>query len=44
MSEYFPKQNSLRANVCNYATRSVLINPTGVDTSSFTNKKLIWWA
>ena len=42
MSEYFPKPNSLGANVkvelnlSNYATKSDLTKVTGVDTSSFT--------
>ena len=46
MSEYFPKPNSLGANVkaeldsSNYATKTDLKYPTGVDTSSFA-KKLI---
>ena len=41
MSEYFPKPNSLGANVkveldlSNYATKSDLKNATGVDTSKF---------
>ena len=41
MSEYFPKPNSLGANVkvesdlSNYATKSDLKNETGVDTSKF---------
>ena len=41
MSEYFPKLNSLGANVkveldlSNYATKTDLKNATGVDTSSF---------
>ena len=41
MREYFPKPNSLGANVkveldlSNYATKSDLKNETGVDTSKF---------
>ena len=44
MSEYFPKLNSLRANVkvgldlSNYATKTDLKNETDVDTSSFAKK------
>ena len=44
MSEYFPKPNSLGANVkvevdlSNYATKTDLKNATGVDTSSFAKK------
>ena len=44
MSEYFPKPNSLLANVkveldlSNYATKTDLKNATGVDTSSFAKK------
>ena len=43
MSEYFPKPNSLVANVkvelglTNYATKTDLKNAAGVDTSSFAN-------
>ena len=46
MSEYFPKPNSLGANVkveldlYKYATKTDLKNAKGVDTSSFA-KKLI---
>ena len=41
MSEYFPKPDSLRANVkveldlSSYATKTDLRNATGIDTSSF---------
>ena len=41
MSEYFPKRNSLEANVkveldvSNYATKADLRNASGVDTSFF---------
>ena len=41
MGEYFPKTNSLRANIkvkldlSNYATETDLKNVTGVDTSYF---------
>ena len=44
MSEYFPKPNSLGANVkveldlSNYATKTDLKNATVVDTSCFTKK------
>ena len=44
MSEYFPKPNSLRANVkvrldlSNYATKTDLKNETDVDTSFFAKK------
>ena len=44
MSKYFPKPNSLRANVkveldlSNYATKADLQNATGVDTSPFAKK------
>ena len=44
MSEYFPKPNSLRANVKvgldlpNYATKTDLKNETDVDASSFAKK------
>ena len=44
MSEYFPKPNSLGANVkveldlSNYATKTDLKNATGVDTSPFSKK------
>ena len=44
MSEYFPKPNSLGANVKieldlpNYPTKTDLKNATGVDTSSFAQK------
>ena len=44
MSEYFPKPNSLGANIkvdldlSNYATKIDLKNATGVDTSSFAKK------
>ena len=44
MSEYFPKPNSLEANVkveldlSNYVTKTHLKNAVGVDTSSFTKK------
>ena len=44
MSEYFPKQNSLEANVkveldlSNYATKTDLRNAAGFDTSSFAEK------
>ena len=44
MTEYFPKQNSLGANVkveldsSNYATKTDSKNATGVDTSSFAEK------
>ena len=44
MSEYFPKPNSLGANVkveldlSNYATKADLKNATGVYTSSFAKK------
>ena len=44
MSEYFPKPDSLGANVkvesnlSNYATKADLKNATGVDTSSFAKK------
>ena len=44
MSEYFPKSNSLGANIkvdldlSNYATKIDLKNATGVDTSSFAKK------
>ena len=44
MSKYFPEPNSLGANVKaelgldNYATKTVLKNGTGADTSSFTKK------
>ena len=44
MGEYFPKSNSLGANVeveldlSNYATKSDLKNATGVDTSKFAKK------
>ena len=44
MSEYFPKPNSLGANVkveldlSNYAIKTDLKNATGVDTSSFAKK------
>ena len=44
MSEYFPKPNSLGANVkvevdlSNYATKTDLKNATGVDTSFFAKK------
>ena len=46
MSEYFPKPNSLEANVkveldlSHYVTKTDLKNATGVDASSFA-KKLI---
>ena len=46
MSEYFPKPNSLRANLkvelnmSNYATKTYLKNATGVDTSSFAKKRI----
>ena len=45
MSEYFPKPNSLRANVklalelSNYVTKTDLKNTTGFDTSSFTKQR-----
>ena len=41
MSDYFPKPDSLRANVkveldlSSYATKTDLKNATGIDTSSF---------
>ena len=44
MSEYFPKPNSLEANVkveldlSNYATETNLKNATGVNTSDFATK------
>ena len=44
MSEYFPKPNSLGANVkfeldlSNYATKTDFKNVTGVDTLEFTKK------
>ena len=44
MSEYFPKPNSLGANVkveldlSNYATKADFKNATGVDTSDFAKK------
>ena len=44
MSEYFPKPNSLRANVkvelglFNYATKADLKDATDVDTSKFAKK------
>ena len=44
MSEYFPKPNSLGANVkieldlSNYPRKTDLKNATGVDTSSFAKK------
>ena len=44
MSEYFPKSNSLGANVkveldlSNYATKADFKNATGVDTSDFAKK------
>ena len=44
MSEYFTKSNSLGANakieldLSNYATKTNLKNPTGVDASSFPRK------
>ena len=44
MSEFFPKVNSLRANVkveldlSNYATETELKNATGVDTSKLAKK------
>ena len=44
MSEYFPKPNSLGANVkveldlSSYETKTDLKNATGVDTSSFAKK------
>ena len=49
MSAYFPKPNSLGANVkveldlnlSNYATKTGLENVTGVDTWSFVLKELI---
>ena len=47
MSEYFPKQKSLGANVkieldlSNYAPKADLKTATGVDTSDFAKKKLI---
>ena len=48
MSEYFPKPKSLIANVkvelhlSNYATKADFKNATGIDTSDFAKKKLIW--
>ena len=48
MSKYFPEPNSLRAqlkielDLCNYATKTDLKYATGVDTSSFAKKKLIY--
>ena len=45
MSAYFPKPNSLGANIkveldlSNYATKTNLKNTTGVDTPSFAKKK-----
>ena len=48
MKEYFPKPKSLGANVkvelnlSNYAIKADLKNATGVGTSSFAKKKLIW--
>ena len=47
MSEYFPKQKCLRANVkveldlSNYPTNAGLKNMTSVDTWNFTKKKVI---
>ena len=44
MSEYFPKPNSLGANVkveldlSNYTTKADLKNATGADTSKFAKK------
>ena len=41
MSEYFPKSNSLGANVLdlpNYATKTDLKNAAGVDTLDFAKK------
>ena len=44
MSEYFPKPNSLGANVkfeldlSNYATKTELKNATGLDTSNVAKK------
>ena len=46
MSEYFPKPDSLGANVkveldlSNYATNTDLKNATGVDTSHFAKKRI----
>ena len=47
MSEYFPKPNSLGANVkvqldsSNYARKSDLKNAAGVDTSKFAKKVVL---
>ena len=45
MSQYFPKPYepfggdiNLKVDLCNYATKADLKNPTGVDTSSFAKK------